>query len=151
MRDAIRVRQHSLATERNYVQWARRFILFHGKRHPGEMGKQEIEGFLTRLAVRRVVSPSTHNQALQAPLFLYRHVLGIDLPWLDDVVRAKPRRRIPVVLSVAEVRSLLSACTGDVSLVAALLYGAGLRAMECLRLRIGDLDMDRRTKYLGSE
>ena len=145
MRDAIRVRQYSLATERSYVQRARRFILFHGKRHPGEMGKQEVEAFLTYLAVRRGVSPSTQNQALQALLFLYRHVLGVDLPWLDDVVRAKPRRRIPVVLSVSEVKSLLSACTGDVSLAVALLYGAGLRAMECLRLRIVDLHMNRRT------
>ncbi len=145
MRDAIRVRQYSLATERNYVQWVRRFILFHGKRHPAEMGKEEIEAFLTYLAIRRGVSPSTRSQALQALLFLYRHVLAVDLPWLDGVVRARPRRRVPVVLRVAEVKALLANCTGEASLAAALMYGSGLRAMECLRLRIGDLDMNRRT------
>jgi integron integrase len=145
MRDAIRVRQYSLATERHYVQWVRRFILFHGKRHPAEMGREEIEAFLTDVAIRRGVSPSTRSQALQALLFLYRHVLAVDLPWLDGVVRARPRRRVPVVLRVAEVKALLANCTGEASLAAALMYGSGLRAMECLRLRIGDLDMNRRT------
>lgn len=105
MREAIRVRQYSFATERNYVRWVQRFILFHGKRHPDQMGKEEIETFLTYLAVRRTVSPSTQNQALQAILFLYRNVLEVDLPWPDDVIRAKPRHRVPVVLSVAEVKA----------------------------------------------
>lgn len=145
VRDALRVRQYSLATERNYLRWVQRFVLFHGKRHPEQMGKEEIEAFLTYLAVRRAVSPSTQNQALQALLFLYRHVLDVDLPWLDDVVRAKPRRRVPVVLSISEVRALLAECRGDASLPAALMYGSGLRVMECLRLRIGDLDRSRRT------
>ena len=145
MREAIRVRQYSLATERNYVQWVRRFILFHGKRHPADMGKEEVEAFLTHLAVRRGVSPSTQNQALQALLFLYRNVLDVDLPWLEDVVRAKPRRRVPVVLSVAEAQALLAHCRGEASLALALMYGSGLRVMECLRLRIGDLDSNRRT------
>ena len=145
VRDALRVRQYSLATERNYLRWVQRFIIFHGKRHPEQMGKEEIEAFLTYLAVRRAVSPSTQNQALQALLFLYRHVLDVDLPWLDDVVRAKPRRRVPVVLSTSEVRALLAECHGDASLPAALMYGSGLRVMECLRLRVGDLDRSRRT------
>lgn len=107
VRAAVRVRQYSLATECSYLQWVRRFILFHGKRHPAEMGKDEVEAFLTYLAVRRGVSPSTQNQALQAWLFLYRNVLKIELPWLDDVLRAKPRRRVPVVLSEPEVEALL--------------------------------------------
>ena len=145
VRAAIRVRQYSLATERSYLQWVRRFILFHGKRHPGEMGKEQVEAFLTYLAVRRGVSPSTQNQALQALLFLYRNVLEVDLPWLDDVVRAKPRRRVPVVLSVSEVKAMLAECRGDAALPAALMYGSGLRALESLRLRVGDLDMSRRT------
>lgn len=145
VRAAIRVRQYSLTTERSYLQWVRRFILFHERRHPGEMGKEEVEAFLTYLAVRRGVSPSTQNQALQALLFLYRNVLQVELPWLDDVVRAKPRRRVPVVLSVSEVEALLAACRGDAALPAALMYGSGLRALESLRLRVGDLDMSRRT------
>jgi integrase len=109
------------------------------------MGKLEVEAFLTCLAVRRGVSPSTQNQALQALLFLYRNVLEVDLPWLDDVVRAKPRRRVPVVLSVSEVEALLAECRGDAALPAALMYGSGPRALESLRLRVGDLDMSRRT------
>ena len=145
MRNAIRVRQYSLSTEKAYLQWVRRFIYFHGKRHPAEMGKQEIEAFLTHLAVKRGVSPATQNQALQAILFLYLKVLEQELPWLDDVIRAKPRRRVPVVLSVAEVQGLLAHCTGEASLPAAMLYGSGLRAMECLGLRVGAVDIARRT------
>jgi integron integrase len=145
LKESIRVRQYSHSTEKTYVQWVRRYILFHAKRHPKEMGKTEIEEFLTHLAVQRHVAPSTQNQALQAILFLYRHVLEIDLPWLDDVVRAKPKRRIPVVLDRAEAKGLLAACRGDAQLPVGLLYGSGLRAMECLRLRVGDLDVSRRT------
>ena len=145
MRDAIRVRQYSRSTEKNYVQWVRRFILYQNKRHPNEMGKVEIEAFLTHLAVNRRVAPSTQNQALQAILFLYRQVLQEDLPWLDDVVRAKPKKRIPVVLSTAEVQSLLANCSGSARLPTSILYGSGLRALECLRLRVGDLDLKRRT------
>lgn len=145
MSHAIRVRQYSLATERSYTQWVRRFILFHNKKHPADMGKEEIEAFLTHLAVNRKVSPATQNQALQALLFLYRNVLQQELPWLDDVIRAKPKRRVPVVLNKDEVLSLLSHCNGEAKLPVSLLYGSGLRAMECLRLRIGDLDMSRHT------
>lgn len=145
MRDSIRVRQYSLSTERTYLQWVRRFIYFHNKAHPKDMGKEEIEAFLTYLAVHRKVSPSTQNQALQAILFLYRFVLELDLPWLDDVIRAKPKRRMPVVLSKAEAVSLIENCDGDARLPASFLYGSGLRAMECLRLRVGDIDFPRRT------
>lgn len=145
IRAAIRVRQYSLATEKAYVDWAKRFILFHRKRHPGEMGKEELEAFLTQFAVNRGVSPSTQNQALQALLFLYRQVLEIDLPWLEDVVRAKPTRRIPMVLDRTEVAQLLAGVTVNQKLPASLLYGSGLRLMECLRLRICDLDFARHT------
>lgn len=101
---AIRVRQYSRATEKSYQGWVKRFILFHGKRHPAEMGKREIEAFLTHLAVNRAVSPATQNQALQALLFLYKQVLEVEMPWLEDVVRAKPKRRLPVVLSTRQGR-----------------------------------------------
>jgi site-specific recombinase XerD len=133
MRDAIRVRQLSLAIEKSYTAWVRRFILFHNKRHPAEMGKLEIEAFLTHLAVNRGVSPSTQNQALQAILFLYRNVLNQDLKWLDDVVRAKPRRHVPVVLDISETRALLGNMQPARRLPASLMYGAGLRVTECLR------------------
>lgn len=142
---AIRVRQYSRATERSYLDWVKRFILFHGKRHPAEMGKREIEAFLTHLAVNRAVSPATQNQALQALLFLYKQVLEVELPWLDDVVRAKPKKRLPVVLSTREVRLLLSHMPARLKLPASLMYGSGLRVAECLRLRVGDLDFSRHT------
>lgn len=145
MRNAIRVRQYSISTERNYLQWVKRFILFQNKRHPNEMGKVEIEAFLTHLAVNRNVSPSTQNQALQAILFLYRQVLEKELPWLDQVVRAKPKSRIPVVLNTCEVQALLANCDASTVLPASILYGSGIRAIECLRLRVGDLDIQRRT------
>ncbi len=145
VRNAIRLRQYSIATERAYVSWIRRFILFHNKRHPSEMGKSDIEAFLTHLAVNRAVSPSTQNQALQAILFLYLQVLEAELPWLDDVVRAKPKRRVPVVLSREEVSSLLKNMSVTQRLPTSLMYGAGLRVMECLRLRVGDLDFTRHT------
>lgn len=145
VRNAIRVRQYSRSTETNYTQWVRRFILFHSKQHPDKLGKREVEAFLTYLAVVRKVSPSTQNQALQAILFLYRQVLEKELPWLDDVVRAKPKRRVPVVLNKDEVLSLLRHCGVDMRLPASFLYGSGLRAAECLRLRVGDLDLSRRT------
>ena len=145
VREAIRVRHYSLGTEKVYVAWIRRFILFHDKRHPAEMGKHEVEAFLSYLAARRKVSPATQNQALQALLFLYRHVLEIELPWLDDVIRAKPKRRLPVVLSPDEVRDVLADIAPAASLPASLMYGAGLRVMECLRLRVGDLDFHERT------
>lgn len=144
LRAAIRVRHMSIRTERTYVDWVRRFVLFHGKRHPGEMGKAEIEAFLSHLAVTRRVSAATQAQALNAVLFLYRHVLGDEPPWLGDVVRAKRSRRLPVVLTPAEVRLVLDRLGGREKVVASLLYGCGLRLMEALRLRVKDLDFDRR-------
>ena len=145
VRESIRVRQYSMSTEKSYVAWIRRYILFHKKRHPSEMEKAEIEAFLTHLAVNRCVSPSTQNQALQALLFLYRIVLNTELPWLDDVVRAKPKKRIPVVLNRDEILSLLGNIPPAQYLPASLMYGSGLRVSECLRLRMGDLDFPRRT------
>lgn len=150
VRYAIRVRQYSLATEKAYLGWIRKFILHHGKRHPADMAKMEIEAFLSHLAVNRQVSPSTQNQALQALLFLYRQVLEIELPWLDDVIRAKPKRRVPVVLSRYEARLLLDNVPVAQHLIASLMYGAGLRVTECLRLRVGDLDFSRRTVRIHS-
>lgn len=150
VRNAIRVRQYSLATEKVYLGWIVRFIMFHHKRHPAEMAKAEIEAFLTYLAVKRKVSPSTQNQALQALLFLYRQVLEVELPWMDEVVRAKPKTRVPVVLSRAEVRLLLENMPPSRHLAASLMYGAGLRVTECLRLRVGDLDFSRHTIRIHS-
>ena len=144
MRQALRVRHYSIRTERSYIGWVRRFIVFHGKCHPEKMGKQEVETFLTWLAVERRVSPSTQNQALQAILFLYRNVLEIELPWMEDVIRARHRRRVPVVLSRKEVEQLLTQVPDSVWLPVAMLYGAGLRKLECLRLRVGDVDLERR-------
>src|SRR5690606_31778508 len=118
-------------------------IRFHQYRHPQEMGAGEVEAFLSDLAVRRNVSASTQNQALAALLFLYREVLQVDLPWLQDVVRAKTPQRLPVVLSVEEVRRLLGGLQGDLWLVCSLLYGTGMRLMEGLRLRVKDVDFAR--------
>jgi site-specific recombinase XerD len=126
VRHAIRVRQYSLSTEKVYVAWIRRYILFHGKRHPAELGKLEVDAFLSHLAVNRTVSPATQHQALQAILFLYRNVLEIELPWLDDVIRAKPKRRLPVVLNKNEVKTLLKNVASAHCLPVGLLYGAGL-------------------------
>jgi integron integrase len=140
VREAIRTRHYSLRTEEAYVSWIKRFILFHGKRHPMEMGKDEITRFLSALAVHGQVSASTQNQALCALLFLYREVLSEDFGWLDDVVRAKRPQRLPVVLTRREVKALLGALEGVHWLMASLLYGAGLRLLECLRLRVKDVD-----------
>ena len=142
VRDSIRSRHYSLRTEQSYSHWIRRFILFHGKRHPDEMGEKEISQFLTDLAVNRKVSASTQNQALSALLFLYTQVLGQKLDWLDDVVRAKRPRRLPVVLTQSEVFSLLDNMTGVNGLIAKLIYGTGMRKMECLRLCVMDIDFD---------
>lgn len=140
VRAAIRVRHYSLRTEEAYVNWIKRFILFHRKRHPSEMGEPEVTQFLSSLAVEKHLSASTQNQALAALLFLYRHVLTQDIGWLDDIVRAKRYRRLPVVLSRKEVRDLLAALDGVNWMMASLLYGAGLRLLECLRLRVKDVD-----------
>lgn len=134
VRARIRVKHYSIRTEAQYVQWIKRFIYFHDKRHPRDMGAPEVEAFLTDLAVSGGVSASTQNQALSALLFLYREVLEIVLPWLDNVTRAKPSRRLPVVLTPAEVRAVLERMDGVYGLMARLLYGTGMRLMECLRL-----------------
>lgn len=144
VRQRCRLRHYSLRTEQAYVGWIKRFILFHSKRHPRQMGAPEVEAFLSFLANKGQVSAATQNQALAALLFLYRHVLDTDLPWMDDVVRAKRSRRLPVVLSQAEVQALLSAIPdGTHDLMARLLYGTGMRLLECLRLRIKDVDFCR--------
>ena len=139
----MRTRHLSLRTEQAYLQWLRRYVAFHNRRHPRELGASEVEQFLTHLAVHRKVSAATQNQALQALLFLYRHVLEIDLPWLGNVTRASRPKRLPVVLNRAEVRALLSQLEGTPWLIASLLYGSGMRLMEALRLRVKDLALDR--------
>lgn len=144
VRARCRVRHLSLRTEQAYVGWIRRFILANGKRHPRELGGAEVEGFLTTLAVRGKVAAGTQNQALAALLFLYREVLGVELPWMEGVVRAKRPRRVPVVLSVDEVQRLLRAMDGRTALLAALLYGTGMRLLEALRLRVKDVDFPQR-------
>lgn len=142
-RERIRTRHLSLRTEQVYLRWMRRYAAFHsGQPLPG-LGSAEIEAFLTHLAVSERVGPATQNQALQALLFLYRQVLGIDLPWLDNVTRAEKEKRLPVVLSRAEVRSLLAHLDGTSWLIAGLLYGSGLRLMEGMRLRVKDLALER--------
>jgi integron integrase len=143
VRAALRTRHCSPRTEKAYVGWIRRFILFHDKRHPAAMGAPEITRFLSVLAVQRNVAASTQNQALSALLFLYREVLEQELPWLDDIVRAKTPARIPVVLTREEVQAVLDALDGPPRLVALLLYGAGLRLLEALRLRVKDVDFGR--------
>jgi integron integrase len=140
VRDAIRRRHYSIRTEHAYIDWIKRFILFHHKKHPRDMGAPEVERFLTHLAVDRNVAVSTQNQALSALLFLYKDVLGIHLPWLSEIQRAKKPRRLPVVLTVEEVRRVLARLDGQHGLMAALLYGAGLRLLECVRLRVKDVD-----------
>ena len=140
VRQEIRLRHYSRQTERAYVGWIRRYILFHGKRHPAEMGAEEVTRFLSSLAVEGKVSASTQNQALAALLFLYSQVLRIDLPWLADLVRADRPQRLPVVLSREEVRAVLVALRGTPRLMGVLLYGAGLRLLECCRLRVKDVD-----------
>jgi integron integrase len=144
VRERLRVKHYSLRTEQAYLGWIRRFILANGKRHPRDMGGVEVGRFLTDLATRGNVAAGTQNQALAALLFLYREVLAMELPWVDDVVRAKRPRRVPVVLTREEVRRLLAQLEGRDWLMAGLLYGSGLRLMECLRLRVKDVDFDRR-------
>ena len=141
--ERCRVKHYSLRTERAYRDWVRRFILANGKRHPRDMGATEVEAFLSRLATESDVAASTQNQALSALLFLYREVLRIDLPWMESVVRAKRPQRVPTVLSRTEVTRLLAMLDGQVWLMAALLYGTGMRLMECMRLRVQDVGFDR--------
>jgi integron integrase len=143
VRGALRVRHYSRRTEIAYTRWIGRFIGFHHKRHPAGMGQAEVTAFLTSLAVDRHLSPSAQNQALSALLFLYREVLGQELPWLGDVVRASRPARLPEVLSRDEVRAVLDRMHGTPRLMATLLYGAGLRLLECARLRVKDVDFGR--------
>lgn len=144
VRGKIRLKHYSIRTEQAYTDWVKRFILFSGKRHPRELGAREVEQFLTHLAVIGNVSASTQNQAKSALLFLYREVLELELPWLDDVEQAKTSKRLPVVLNRDEVQAILSRLTGTNWLVGSLLYGTGMRIMECLRLRVKDIDFKRR-------
>lgn len=144
VRAEIRVRHYSIRTEATYVDWVRRFILFHDKRHPVDMGAEEVGAFLTYLATDRQVSSSTQNQAKAALLFLYQKVLNIELPWLDEVITAKPSKRLPVVLTPTEVRRLLDGTSGTMNLIVSLLYGTGMRLLEGLRLRVKDVEFTRR-------
>ncbi len=144
MRDALRLKHYALRTETAYLDWVRRFILFHDKRHPATLGAPEITAFLTHLAVEGRVAASTQTQALSALLFLYRSVLQIDLDETLALVRAKEPRRLPTVLTKADVQAVLRHLAGEYLLMAQLLYGSGLRLMECLRLRVKDVDFERR-------
>ena len=140
VREVMRVHHYSIRTEEAYLQWIKRYILFHNKRHPVEMGEKEITQFLPFLATNKHVSASTQNQALSAILLLYKKVLNLKLEWMDDVVRAKRSRKLPVALTKSEVKNVMSNMTGINSLAARLLYGTGMRLMECLRLRVKDVD-----------
>jgi len=144
MRACLRAKHYSLRTEGAYVDWVRRFVFFHQKRHPRELGPLEIQTFLTHLAVDRHVSPSTQNQAKSALLFLYREVLQVELPWLKEIVQAKQTPRLPVVLTLGEVRTLLDQMDGVMLLVTRLLYGTGMRFMEVLCLRVKDIGFEER-------
>ncbi len=144
VRDTIRVRHYSRRTEKTYLFWVRRFVLFHGKRHPADMGGREVGEFLSHLAVNEDVSASTQNQALNAIVFMYRHVLERPLGEIGGVVRAKKPARLPVVLTQDEVARVLSHLTGVHWLVACLQYGSGLRLLESVRLRVKDLDFAHR-------
>ena len=148
VRDAIARRHYSYRTEQAYVHWIKRFIYFSGKRHPADLGAQEVTAFLNHLAQDRDVAAATQNQALSALLFLYREVLGAPLPWLDALERAKRPARLPSVLTRAEVQRILAQLNGAKWLMASLLYGAGLRLRECLNLRVKDVDFDYRQIFV---
>ena len=143
VRERIRYLHYSIRTEEAYLHWVRAFIRWHGLRHPRELGAPEVVAFLTHISAERHVSASTHNQALSALLFLYREVLDVQLPWVTEINRPSGPVRIPSVLTQDEVAHLLAAMDGVESLVARLLYGAGLRVLEALRLRVKDLDLAR--------
>ena len=144
LRERIRYLHYSLKTEEAYLFWSRAYIRFHGVRHPKDMGATEVEAFLTHLTNARRVSVSTHKQALSALLFLYREVIGVDLPWMNEMARPTTPRRIPSVLTLEEVAAVLSRTEGETGLLARLLYGTGMRLMEGLRLRVKDLDIPRK-------
>jgi integron integrase len=143
VRRCIRYRHYSYRTEQAYVEWTRRFVRFLGMRHPREMGGGEVVAFLDHLANERDVAASTHNQALSALLFLYRDVLGVELPWVGDIARPRRPQRLPVVLTREEVQRVFGTMEGTHALMARLLYGTGMRLMECVRLRVKDLDLSR--------
>lgn len=143
LREALRVRHYSRRTEKAYCSWVKRFIYFHNIRHPEKMSEPEINAFLTHIAVKEKVSASTQNQALSALLFLYRNVIGRELGDLDEIIRARKPKRLPVVMTSDEVKAVLANLSGDKWVMASLMYGSGLRLMECLRLRIQDLDFSR--------
>ena len=144
VRGKIRLKHYSIRTEQAYLDWIKRFILHFDKAHPKNMGAEEVEKFLTYLAVEGRVAASTQNQAKSALLFLYREVLKIELSWLDDIEKAKAPKRLPVVLTRAEVQALLSRLQGTHWLISNLLYGTGMRIMECLRLRVKDIEFSRK-------
>ena len=141
--DRLQSLHYSKRTEESYIQWIKRFITFHGKRHPREMGITEIEAYLNHLAEEKKVSASTQNQAKSALHFLYKEVLEYDLPVMENLIKVKASKALPVVLTRHEVQSILSSLDGTAWLIASLLYGSGLRVMECLRLRIADIDVDK--------
>ena len=142
--ERLHEKKYSTRTEQAYVQWIKRYILHHGKRHPREMGVAEVEAYLTHLAVVQNVSASTQNQARSALFFLYQEVLGVEMPWLENVTQARAIKRLPVILTKQEVQGLLGNLDGTMWLVASLLYGSGLRVMECLRLRVNDVNFAKR-------
>lgn len=144
VRGKIRLKHYSIRTEQVYVDWIKRFIFHFDKRHPNELGAPEVEAFLTHLAVHGNVAASTQNQAKSALLFLYKEVLGSELPWLNDVQQAKTPKRLPVVLTKQEVLKILSHLDGTHYLVVSLLYGTGMRILEALRLRVKDIDFARK-------
>ncbi len=143
IRQIMRVQHYAIRTEQSYIDWIRRFILFHGKRHPVDMGESEVAEFLTHLSVNRNVAPATQGQALNALVFLYRKVINRPLDEIRGIVRSKKKEKIPVVLTQHEVANLLSKLEGVQWLAACLLYGSGLRLMECIRLRVKDVDFGR--------
>jgi len=143
VREAVRTRHYSIRTEESYVRWIREYILFSGKRHPAELGAAEVAAFVSHLAVKRNVAASTQNQALSALLFLYREVLDQPIEWVDGVERAKKPRRLPVVFTADEVKAVLGHLRAETWLMASLLYGSGLRLMECVGLRVKDVDFAR--------
>ncbi len=142
VRDVIRRRHYSVRTEQAYIDWIKRFIIYHNKRHPAEMAEEEVAQFLTHLARDRDVAPCTQNQALSALLFLYKEVLKQEIGWLEKVERAKKPPKLPVVLSRTEVKRIFAHLHGVPKLMAGLLYGSGLRLMECVRLRVKDIDFE---------
>jgi site-specific recombinase XerD len=148
VRDCIRLKHYSLRTEQAYVDRIKRFILFHGKGHPDALAAAEVEAFLTHLAVKQHVAASTKNLAKSALLFMYKHVLGVELPWLDGVEQAKAPARLPVVLTRDEVARVLDRLSGTRVLIGELLYGTGMRIMEALRLRVKDVEFIRTAQEL---